>query len=177
MLEENSGGIGAMLIKSFYVTPAGVLVDRGVLIEFLPGSFIDQAGGRNKLDVDLDPLSRIVHLLIRLRDILGIRRLDGQGSLTLQDAIEAGNGTLITTLHKFDPEDDEPRMGVPAAHIRDEFEFLRGMLVRMAVGTPGTVSEGFPGAVVPVHPTVDILPVDAVADCSLCDAMFLCVLN
>ena len=89
MLEENGEGIGAVLIKSLYITPAGVLVDCGALIELLPGSLIDQAGGRDELDIDLDQLSRMAHLLIRLGDILGIQRLDGQSP---PDASGRGRG-------------------------------------------------------------------------------------
>ena len=177
VFEEEGGGKGASLVKGFDIAPTGVFVDGGVLVELLTGGVTYEAGSRDKLDVDLDALSGIPHLLVRLRDVLGVRRFDSHDALAFEDAVEAGDGTLVAALHKLDPEDDEAGVWVSAAHIGDKFELLRGMLSWMAVRTSGTVAEGLPGTVVAVLPAVDLLAVDAVTDRGPGDAVLLGVLN
>jgi len=177
VFQKDSGRIRVMLIERFHIPPPGVFVNRRVLIELLSSRLIDQANGGHILHIDLDALPRILHLLIRLGDVFGISRLDRHDPLPLHDAIEPGDGTGIAMLPELDPEDNQTSMRIPSAHIGDEFKLLRGMLVGMAVRAPGTVAEGTPGTVVAVHPAVDVLPVDAVADRGLCNAVLLRVLN
>ena len=51
--------IGTMFFKSLHITPAGIFIKGGILIELLAFCLIDQTAGRNKLHVDLYPLSGI----------------------------------------------------------------------------------------------------------------------
>ena len=74
MLQKEHGGVGAVLLKSLYKAPAGVFVNGSVLIELLTFGLVHKADGRDKFHVDLDALTGMVHLLIRLGDILGVRR-------------------------------------------------------------------------------------------------------
>ena len=177
VLQKEHGGVGAVLLKSFYKAPAGVFVNGSVLIELLSFSLVHKADGRNKFHVDLDALAGMIHLLIRLGDILGIRRFYSGKALLFQETIKAGDRTLIAALHKFDPEDDEPCIGIAPAHIGDEFNLIRGMLVGMMVRSTGSVPEGFDGAVEAVFPAVDILSVGLIASCSIGDTIFVSVVT
>ncbi len=47
MLQKGSGCVGIMLIKGLHKTPAGVFIDRRVLVEFLPFGFVNQTDCRN----------------------------------------------------------------------------------------------------------------------------------
>ena len=175
MLQKDGGCVGVMLIKGLYKTPAGVFVDRRVLIEFLPFGLVNQTDGRNVFYIDLEPLAGIAHLFVWLRHILRVLRLDCQDSLAPENAIKAGNGAFVPALHELYPEDDKAGVGVSAAHIGDEFQLFRGMLVGMAVGPSGSITKRVPGAVIAFHPMVDILSVNAITDRSLGDAMLLSV--
>ena len=66
MLKESCGRIGAVFLEGFHIAPAGVFINGGILIELFTFCLIDQTTGRNKLYIDLYPLSGVFHLLIRL---------------------------------------------------------------------------------------------------------------
>ena len=72
--EKDGRGISAALIERFEVAESRVFVNHSVLIELLTLRVTDQANRRDMLDVDLYPLTGIKHLLIRLGNILGIRK-------------------------------------------------------------------------------------------------------
>lgn len=70
------------IIRSLYEPPSGEFIQSSVLEELLPFDIaIDQTGSRDELDVDLDALTRMLHLLVRLRDILGIGWMDRHNTL------------------------------------------------------------------------------------------------
>ena len=77
------------------------------------------------------------HLLVRRRDILGFRRFDSHVPLLPEDAVESGDRAGVTALHEFDPEDDKTGARVPAAHIRNGFQLLRGVLIGMGMRSSG----------------------------------------
>lgn len=175
MLQEYSGGIGAVFLKCFHIPPAGVFVDGGVLIKFLPFCFIHETDGRDEFHINLHLLAGMIHLCIRLWDILGIRRMDRHNAPFSEEAIEAGDGALIITLSEFHPEDDETGIGIPSAHIGDKLDLLRGMLVGMMVRPSGFVPKGLDRAVKTFFPAVDILPVGLKLDGGLGDTIFFSV--
>lgn len=141
-----------MFLKSFHIPPAGVFIDGGILIKAFSFCFIDQTGGRNEFDIDLYPLPRIFHLLIRLWDVFGIGKFLSHDTLLFEETVETGDGAFITTLHEFDPENDQSGMRIASAHIPDQFNLVRSMLVWMGMGTSGTVAQGIPGTIVAVFP-------------------------
>ena len=51
------------------------------------------------------------------------------------------------------------------------------MLVGMVVGSAGTVTERFNGAVIPAFPAINILPVCFIFNGSFCDTKFFGVFN
>ena len=108
---------------------------------------------------------------------LGLGSLTAISPCSSQDAIQAGDGPGIASLAELDPEHHQTGVGISAAHIPDELQLLRRMLVRMAVRAVGAVCEGLEGAVVAFPPAVDILAVGMVADGCFCDAIFLRVLD
>ena len=129
-----------MLLKGLQIAESAVLIQEGVLViiaSILSGVLLgltDQARCRDVFDVDLDPLTRVGHLLVGLGDVLGIRQLYRHLTSLSQEAIQAGYRTGVASLPKFDPEDDEPSVWIPSPHILNELDLLRRMLVGMAVG-------------------------------------------
>lgn len=68
-----SGGVGIMLFKGLYKAPAGRLINGRILEELFTNDLtVFQTGRRNKFHIHLDPLPGIIHLFVRLGDILGI---------------------------------------------------------------------------------------------------------
>ena len=64
-------------------------------------------------------------------------------------------------------------MRVASAHVGNEFDFVRGMLVGVMKRTSGAVTKGFNRAVEATFPAIDVLTVSFVLDGSLRDAVFL----
>ena len=124
VFHKQGGGIGAVPLKGFHKTPPGIPINGGILEERFPGHpAVDKAGGGDKFDIDLDTLSGMVHLLIRLGDILGVRGMGSHDALLFKEAVEAGNGSGIAALHGLNPENDKASMGVAPAHIGNGFGF------------------------------------------------------
>ena len=159
-----------MLPESIYKAPAGVFVNGDVLIELLSLSRIDKVDGGDKFHINLDALPWMVHLFIRLRNLFEVGRMDGHDALSFEETVKTGNGAGVTTLGKLHPEDDQPCIRIASAHIRDELDLLRGMLVRMMMRASGTVPEGLDRAVEALFPPVDVLPVGLISDGSAGDA-------
>ena len=126
-------GIGGLLRISGQEAQTGELINGGVLKQ---AQFrVSDAAAGDHLHIYLDTLSGIFHLLIRLRNIFGIRKFLSQDSLFLQKTIQSWDGTFITALHKFDPKDNQTRMGIAPTHILDQLDFFRCMLIGMVMGT------------------------------------------
>lgn len=106
-----------MLLKGFHKAPAGVFVDCRILIELLSFCLINETDGGDELHIDLDPLPRILHLLIRLRNVFGIWRLYRYEPLFSEEAVKSRKGTLISPLAKLNPKNNETGMGIPAPHV------------------------------------------------------------
>ena len=119
VFEKHGRGVCVVLVKGFYIPPAGVLINGRVLIELLSLCFPYKTGKRDVFHIDLYPLSGVLHLLIGLRDVFGVRWLDSHHPLPSEDTVKTSNGAFITTLHEFYPKDDQTRMRVSAAHICD----------------------------------------------------------
>ena len=178
VFQEEGGGIGAVFLKSLYEAPPGVLVNGGILEELLANDFtVHKAGRRDEFDIHLDALARVVHLLIRLGDILGIGRVDSHDALFFEETVKPGDGAGIAVLHELDPKYHEPCVRVTLAHIGDQLDFLRGMLVGVVVGPAGAFTQGVNGAVEAPLPAVNILPVRFVLKGSFGNPVFVSILN
>lgn len=177
VFQKDLGGIGTVFLKSLHKTPAGVLINGGILIELAATCSIDKADRRDKFDIDLDTLSGMVHLLIGLWDVLRIRKMDSHNALFFKETIEAGNRSFVTTLHKLDPENDEAGMRISSAHIGNEFDFRRSMLVGMVMWPSGLIPKGFDRAVKAIFPAIDILSVGFKSGGSLRDTIFVSIIN
>lgn len=68
-------------------------------------------------------------------------------------------------------------MGVSPAHVVDELDLLRPVLVWVAVRPVRTILQGLEGPVVPFQPAIDILAVCPVTDRCFRDTIFLRVVN
>lgn len=178
VLQKLCRRIRIVFLKGFYETPSGVLIYGGVLEELLSNDLtVFEAGRGDKFHIHLDTLSGIFHLLIRLRDVFGIGRMNCQNALFPEETVETGDGAGITTLPELNPENDQTGIGITAAHVPNQFDFLRGMLIGVVVRPPGAVTQGFNGAVIAAFPTIDVLSVGLVFDRSLSDAIFFSILN
>lgn len=177
MLQKDSRGIGAAFFKGFHIAEAGELVQSGILVELLPGSIPNDAGGWNMLDIDLDALTRIEHLFVGLWDILGVRRLLRNHALSFEKTVKTGNRARVAPLPEFEPKDYQSGMWITAAHIGNELGLRLRMLIGMMVRAPGTITKRVYGTVITAFPAVDVLAVGFVFDSSLGNAIFLSVLN
>ena len=84
-----------MLVVGAGEAIAGELVDSGVLVEL---EFrVGDAAARDDLDVDLDALTGVRHLLIRLGDVLLLPLLDREHAESAHDSVERFHTAGITT--------------------------------------------------------------------------------
>ena len=134
VFHEHGGGIGAVFLKGLHKPPPGVLINGGILEKMLTNNLaVDEAGRGDEFHINLDTLSRVIHLLIGLWDIFRVRRMDSHDALSAEEAVKAGNGAGVTALGEFAPENDKPGMRVAPAHVKDEFDLIWGMLIRVVV--------------------------------------------
>ena len=124
-----------MFLKSLHKTPSGILVNGGILEE--PPSndpAVCEAGRGDEFDIRLNTLPGTLHLFVRLWDMLRVRGMDSHDALFFEEAAESRDGAGITALHKLDPENDQAGIGIASAHIPNQFDFLRRMLIGMRMG-------------------------------------------
>lgn len=107
MFQEHGGRISIMLFKSLHKTPAGVFVNGSVLEELFANDFaVLQTGRWDEFHVDLNALSGMIHLLIRLGDVFGVRGLNSHNPVLFKETIQSRNRAGIAPLAELDPEDD-----------------------------------------------------------------------
>lgn len=167
MLEESCRSEGVMGIKSFDISPPGILVNGCILEEFFADSLTCKAGCRNILYVDLYTFAGVMHLLIWLGNVLRVWRFHSHDTLAAKDPVKSGDRTRITALHELYPEDNKTGMRISSAHVRNELQFLRRVLIGVMMRAAGTVSERLNRTVIALLPAVNILTVDLVSDCGL----------
>ena len=76
-----------------------------------------QAYSRNEFYIDLDTLSGVMHLLVGLWNILGIRKFISHNSLPSKNTIKPCYRAFIASLHELYPEDNKSCIGISSAHI------------------------------------------------------------
>lgn len=85
---------GIVFRESLQITETAIFVKEGVLVEIasifrsLVRGLPNQAALGDEFDIDLDPLARILHLLIRLGDILGIGKLHGHLAALAKESVQ-----------------------------------------------------------------------------------------
>ena len=145
MINEQGRGIGAMLLEGLNKTPAGVFINSSILKELFTNYLaVFQAGRRDKFNIYLNPLSGIVHLFVRLRDILWIGWMYSHNPLLSKETVKTGDRAGIAPLSQLHPENNKTGMRVSAAHIVNQLDFGRGMLVRMVMRASGAFPKGVP---------------------------------
>ena len=178
VIHKLCGRIGAVFLKSFHEAPSGILINGRVLEELLSNDpAVFKAGRGNKLHIHLNPLPGIRHLLIRFRDVFGIRGMNRHNPLFFEEAVESGDGAGIAALSELNPENDEAGIRITSSHMGDQLFFLRGMLIGVMVRTSGAFTQGFDGAVKTAHPAIDILAVGFIFDSCFGNAILLCVVD
>lgn len=177
MFEKLRGSISAVLLKCFQIAEATELVDEGILIILLPLCLAYQTGSGNKFYINLSLLARVLHLFVRFCHIFGIWQLYGCAAEAAQHTVQAGDGSGVTPLPEFDPEHHQTGVGVPAAHIPDEFDLIGCVLLWVAVRAVRAVSKGLDCAVILLTPAVDVLTAGFVTDGCFCHAIFQGIFN
>ena len=155
-----------------------VFVDECVLevATFLSG-FTNQTRLWNKFDINLAPLSWILHLFVRFGFLFRVGQFYRFTVQPAQNTVQTGDGSGIASLAQLDPEHHQTGVRVPAAHVLDELDLGICMLVRVVVRAVRAICKGTNCSVVLLTPAVDVLPGGFVADCSLCDAVLKRILN
>ena len=87
----------------------------------------------NIFHINLDSLSRILHLFIRLRNIFGVWQFDGLPTDPAQELIQAGDRSGVTHLSQLDLEHHQTSVRISVAHIPDQCDLFLCMLFGMAV--------------------------------------------
>ena len=141
MPDELCRRICAVLLKRFEDTESAILVNGCILVKLLSFRFSHKTNVRNVFHIDLDTLTRILHLLIWLGNIFGIRQLYRHLAASGKHSIQAGDGSGVTTLTQLDPEHNQTGIGVSAPHILDQVQFFGCMLIGVAVWAVGTVCQ------------------------------------
>ena len=126
-----------MFLESFHKAPAGILINGSKLIEMLSLCFIYKAYGGNKFYINLNTLTGIKHLLVRLGFVcfllLGGRK---QPQFT-QKAEQALRAAGVAALPQPVPQLHHAQVGVAAAHVPDQLQLRLCVLIGMAMGPPG----------------------------------------
>ena len=98
VLHKECGGISAVFLKSLHIPPSGELINGSILEEMFSDHLtVHKTGGRDKFHIYLNALSGMVHLLIGLRNILRVRRMDSHDALLFEETVKSGNGAGVTT--------------------------------------------------------------------------------
>lgn len=141
MFHEHGGGISAVLLKCLHEPPSGVFVNSCILEKTLTNDpAVDKTGRRDELNIHLDALSWTIHLLIRLWDILGVRRMDSHDALSHKETVEAGDGAGVSAPGELDPENDKAGMRVTPTHVFDQGDLIGSMLVRVVMRPAGEIT-------------------------------------
>ena len=116
-------------------------------------------------------------MFVRFRLPFGVRKLDRVTVYPAQNAVQAGDRSVVTALAQLHPEHHQASVRIPAAHVLDERNLCFGVLVGMAVGTVRAVCQRLQCTVILLAPAVDVLSAGLVADGGLCDAVLERIFN
>ncbi len=178
MVRKYGRRIGAVFLKSLNKMPSGILINSGILEEMLSNDLtVYETGGRDKFHIYLNVLSGMVHLLVRLGNILRIVKVESHDTVLFEEMAESRNGAGIAALHELNPENHKVGVGVSPVHMHDQFDFIRGMLVRVMVRSSGAVAQGVNRAVITSFLAVNILPVGFVFNGGFGNTVFVRIFN
>ena len=166
-----------MFFKCFQITKTTIFVKKGILIPLRARLLSHHTRFRNILHINLNSLAGVLHLFIRLWYILWIRKLYCKLVSSSQKTIQARDGSSVTTLTQLYPEYDKACVLIASEHVQDQLDLFRCMLVWMTVRTMRTICQRLQCAVIALEPAMDVLTVGFVPNSSLCDAIFLSIMN
>ena len=139
--QKVGGGIGRLLRIGGQETEPGELVNGGILEQ--AQLWVSNAAAGNYFHIHLDPFSRIRHLLVRFWRISLFLLLLWEHPQLTHDPEQALGSAGVAALLQAVPQLHQAKLWIAAAHIPDELQFRFGMLVWMAVRTPGLAGQGF----------------------------------
>ena len=169
--------VGAVLFKGFQIAKTAVLIYEGTLIILFSCRVTNQANAWNIFHIYLDSLTRILHLFIRFCNVFRVWQFDGVSVDPAQELIQAGDGAGVASLAQLYPEYQQTSVGVPAAHIPDQFDLSVCVLSGMDVGPVGTIGQRENRSIIRFAPAIDILPAGLVVNRCGCYAVLQRIFN
>ena len=174
-LQKVGGGAGGLLRIGGQEAEPGELVNGGIL-EQAQFRVRDAAAG-DDLYIYLDSFSRTGHLLVRLWRISFFLLLLWEHSQFAHNAKQALRPAGIAALLQAVPQLHQADLWIAAAHIPDQLQLRFGMLVWMAVRTPGLASQRCYTPIPAGTPKVNIRPALVVLPAGSADAILLRVFH
>ena len=173
LAQEIGGGICALFRVSAEIPEAGILVDRGILEKAF--FWVCKAAQRNDLDVDLDPLTRMIHLFIGLRFSFLLFLWRREHPELTHDPVQALRAAGIASFAKSVPELYHSEIRVSAAHTLNERDLLGRVFIGMMMRASGLAGERGQRTVPALAPKVDIGAGTVVLSTGPAYAKFCCI--
>ena len=134
---------------------------------------VSDAAAGNYFHIHLDPFSRIRHLLVRFWRISLFLLLLWKHPQLTHDPEQALRPASVAALFQAVPQLYQAKLWITAAHIPDQLQLRFGMLVWMAVRTPGLAGQGLHAPIPASTPEIDIGPALVVLPAGPADTIFL----
>jgi len=173
--QKVGGGIGRLLRIGGQETEPGELVNGGILEQ--AQLRVSNAAAGNDLYIHLDSFSRTSHLLVRFWCVSLFLLLLWEHHQLTHDPEQALGSAGVAALLQAVPQLHQAKLWIAAAHIPDELQFRFGMLVWMAVRTPGLASQRCHTPIPAGTPKVNIRPALVVLPAGSADAILLRVFH
>ena len=170
-LQKVSGGVGRLLRIGGQKTESGELVNGGILEQ--AQLRVSNAAAGNDLHIHLDPFSRTSHLLVRFWRISLFLLLLWEHPQFAHDSEQTLRPAGVAALFQAVPQLHQAKLRIAAAHVPDQLQLRFGMLVWMAVRTPGLAGQGLHAPIPASTPEIDIGPALVVLPAGPADTIFL----
>ena len=174
-LQKVGGGVGGLLRIGGQEAEPGELVNGGILEQ--AQFWVRDAASGDDLYIYLDSFSRTGHLLVRLWRISFFLLLLWEHSQFAHNGKQALRSAGVAALLQAVPQLHQADLWIAAAHIPDQLQLRFGMLVWMAVRTPGLASQRCHTPIPPGTPKVNIRPALVVLPAGSADAILLRVFH
>ena len=168
--QEVGGGVGGLLRIGGQETEPGELINGGVLEQVQLR--VSNAAAGNYFHINLDPFSRIRHLLVRFWRISLFLLLLWEHPQLTHDPEQALGSAGVAALFQAVPQLYQAKLWITAAHIPDQLQLRFGMLIWMTVRTPGPTGQRLHTPVPASLPEIDIGPALVVLPAGSADAVF-----
>ena len=174
-LQKVGGGVGGLLRIGGQEAEPGELVNGGILEQ--AQFWVHDAAAGDDLYIHLDSFSRTSHLLVRFWCVSLFLLVLREHPQFAHDSEQALRPAGIAALLQAVPQLHQADLWIAAAHIPDQLQLRFGMLVWMAVRTPGLASQRCHTPVPAGTPEVNIRPALVVLPAGSADTILLRVFH